>query len=63
MSVVVLLDLLDESSILGQNKIDYSNFLTETSSSSDSVDVVFLLVGELVVDDKANLLDIDTSCK
>ena len=50
----MLLDLLEESSILGQNKIDCSTALTETTSSSDSVDVVFLLVGELVVDDKAN---------
>ena len=59
----MLLDLLDESSVLGQNKVDCGTFLTETTSSTDSVDVVFLLVGELVVDDKANLLDIDTSCK
>ena len=59
----MLLDLLDESSVLGQNKVDCGTFLTETTSSTNSVDVVFLLVGELVVDDKADLLDINTSCK
>lgn len=59
----MLLDLLDESSVLGQNKIDCGTFLTETTSSTNSVDIVFLLVWELVVDDKADLLDVDTSCK
>jgi len=27
------------------------------------MDIVLLLVGQLVVDDQTNLLDIDTSCK
>jgi hypothetical protein len=59
----MLLDLLDEDSVLGQNEIDCGTLSAETTSSTDSVDVVFLLVGEFVVDNETDLLDIDTSGK
>ena len=59
----MLLDLLDESSVLGQNKIDCGTFLTETTSSTNSVNVVFLLIGKFVVDNETDLLDINTSSK
>jgi len=46
----MVLDLLDESGILRENEVDSSSFSTETTSSTDSVNVVLLLDGELVVD-------------
>lgn len=61
LSVVMVLDLLDESGILRENEVDSSSFSTETTSSTDSVNVVLLLDGELVVDNETNLLDINTS--
>jgi len=57
----MVLDLLDESGILRENKVDSSSFSTETTSSTDSVNVVLLLDGELIVDNETNLLDINTS--
>jgi len=63
LSVEMILDLLDEAGVLGQDEVDGSTLLTETSSSTDSVDVVLLLEWQLVVDNEANLLHIDTSGK
>jgi len=57
----VVLDLFDESSILRQHEINRSSFLAETTSSTDSVDVIFLSEWKFVVDDQADLLYIDTS--
>jgi len=58
---VVLLDLLHLTSVLGEDEVDGGSLLTETTGTTDSMDVVFLLEGELVVDDESDLLDIDTS--
>ena len=57
----MILDLLDEGSILGQHEVDGGTLSTETTSTTDSVDVVLLLVGELVVDNETDLLNINTS--
>lgn len=59
----MVLDLLDEGSVLGQHEVDGGTLSTETTSTTDSVDVVLLLEGQLVVDDKTDLLHIDTSGK
>ena len=59
----MLLNLLDEDGILGQDEVDSSTLSTETTSSTYSVDVVFLLEWKLVVNNKTNLLYINTSCK
>jgi hypothetical protein len=59
----MVLDLLDEAGVLREDEVDGSSLSTETTSSTDSVDVVLLLDGELVVDDETNLLDINTSSK
>ena len=57
----MVLDGLDELGILGQHEVDGGTLSTETTSTTDSVDVVLLLVGELVVDNKTDLLNINTS--
>jgi len=59
----MFLQLLDEAGVVGLNEVDSSTLSTETTSSTDSVNVVLLLEGKLVVDDETNLLDIDTSSK
>jgi len=59
----MVLDGLDELGILGQHEVDGSTLSTVTTSSTDSVDVVFLLEGQLVVDNETNLLHINTSGK
>jgi len=63
LSVVMVLDLLNEAGVLGKDEVDGSSLSTETSSSTNSMDVVLLLDGELVVDDETNLLHINTSSK
>jgi hypothetical protein len=61
LSVVVILDLSDELGVLWKNEVDGNSLSSESTGSTNSVDVIFLLLWELVVDDKSNLLDIDTS--
>lgn len=57
----MILDFLKEAGILRKNKVDGCSLSTETASTTDSVDVVLFLHGELVVDNETDLLDIDTS--
>ena len=59
----MILQLLEEASILGQHEVDGCSFLTETTGAADSVDVVFLLLWQLEVDNEADLLNIDTTSK
>lgn len=59
--VVVILDLLEDASVLWQHKVDRSALSAETTCATDSVDVVLFLRGNLVVDDETDLLDIDTT--
>ena len=57
----MILDLLEEAGVLGQDKVDGCTLTTVTACTTDSVDVVLLLGWQLVVDNKTDLLDIDTS--
>ena len=57
----MVLDLLEEAGVLGEDKVDRSSLSSESTSAADSMDVVLLLHGKLVVDDETNLLDVDTS--
>ena len=61
--VVVILDLLEEPGITRQHKVDGCSLPTETTGTADSVDVVFLLLWQLEVDNEADLLNIDTTSK
>lgn len=63
LGVEMVLDGLNELGILGQDEIDSSSLSTVTTSSTNSVDVVLLLEGQLVVDNETNLLNINTSGK
>lgn len=57
----MFLDFLNKSGITRQDKVDSSSLSTESASSSNSVNVVFLLLWQFVVNNESNLLDIDTS--
>jgi len=57
----MILNVFEETSILWKNEVDRSSLSSESTSSTDSVNVVFLLDWQFVVDDKTNLLHIDTS--
>ena len=59
----MVLDFLKEASILRENEVDGCSFSTETSCTTDSMDVVFFLHRQLVVDNETDLLDINTSGK
>jgi len=57
----MFLDLLDESGIIGQHKVNCCSLSTKSTSSTNSVNVVLLSLRELIVDNKTNLLNINTS--
>jgi len=59
----MVLDLLNEARILRQHKVDRCSLTAEPSSSTNSMNVVFLLNGQLIVHDKADLLHVNTTGK
>lgn len=61
--VEMVLNGLDELGILGKDEVDRGTLSTVTTSTTNSVNVVLLLVRKFVVDDETNLLHIDTSGK
>lgn len=61
LGVVMILDLLEETSVLGEDEVDGGSLSSESTGTADSVDVVLLLHRELVVDNETDLLDVDTS--
>ncbi|KAH3688873.1 hypothetical protein WICPIJ_000143 [Wickerhamomyces pijperi] len=61
LSGVELFDFSQHVDIVVGDKVDGSTLSTETTTSTDSVDVVFLVGWQVVVDNQGDLLDIDTS--
>lgn len=61
LSAVKLLDFSHHADILSGDKVDGNTLTSETTSATDSVDVVLPVGWEIVVDDQGNLLDIDTT--
>lgn len=61
LSLIVLLGFLEELSIAGDDEVNGDTLSTETSGTTNSVDVRFSLEGEIVVDDQVDLVDIDTT--
>jgi hypothetical protein len=61
LSVVELLDLLEEWGISRSHKVDSCSFSSESSRSSNSVNVGLFLLRKVVVDDKGDLLDVNSS--
>lgn len=61
LGLVILLSFLEELGIGRDDEVDGDTFSTETTRSTDSVDVGLFLKREIVVDDKIDLMDVDTS--
>lgn len=61
LSAVELLNLSHHADIISGDEVDGNTLTSETSTTTDSVDVVLTVGGQIVVDDQGNLLDIDTT--
>jgi len=63
LGVVEFFDFFHEFIIIGHNEVDCHSLSSETSRSTNSMDILFLAYGEIVIDNQVNLLNIDTSSK
>lgn len=61
LGAVELLNLTHHADILGGDEVDGDTLSAETTTTTNSVDVVLTVGGEIVVDDQGNLLDVDTT--
>ena len=61
LGAVELLDLAHHADIVGGDEVDGHTLATEATTTTDTVDVVLAVGGKVVVDDKGNLLDVDTT--
>lgn len=61
LSAVELLNLAHHADIVSGDEVDGNTLTTETTTTTDTVNVVLTVGGEIVVDDQGNLLDIDTT--
>ena len=61
LGAVELLDLTEHANIVGGDEVDGNTLTTETTTTTDTVNVVLAVGGKIVVDDQGNLLDIDTT--
>lgn len=61
LGAVELLNLAHHAHILGSNEVDSNTLTAETTTTTNAMDVVLAVGGEIVVDDQGNLLDIDTT--
>ena len=58
---VELLNLAHHADIVSGDEVDGNTLSSETTTTTDAVDVVLAVGGEVVVDDEGNLLDVDTT--
>lgn len=63
LSAVELLDLSHHADVLSGDEVDGNTLTSETSTTTDSVDIVLTVCWEIVVDDQGDLLNIDTTCQ
>ena len=61
LGAVELLDLAHHADIVSGDEVDGHTLATETTTTTDTVDVVLAVGGKVVVDDKGDLLDVDTT--
>lgn len=61
LGAVELLDFSHHAHVLGSDEVDGNTLPSETTTTTDSVDVVLTVGWEIVVDDQGDLLDIDTT--
>ncbi len=61
LSVVELLDISHVLNISLHDEVDTDTLSTETTRTTDTMDVVLTVWWHVIVDDKGHLLDIDTT--
>lgn len=61
LSGIELLDFSHHANIIGSDEVDGNTLSAEATTSSDTMDVVLTVGGQVVVDDERNLLNIDTT--
>jgi len=61
LSLIILFGFLKEFSISWDNEVDGNTFSTESTRSTDSVDVGLFLKRQVVVDNEIDLVNVDTS--
>ena len=61
LGAVELFDFSHHADILSGNEVDRNTLSSKTTTTANSVDVVFTVGGQVVVDDQGDLLDIDTT--
>lgn len=61
LSAVELLDFSHHADILSGDEVDGNTLTSETSTTTDTMDVVLTVGWEIVVDDQRNLLNVDTT--
>ena len=61
LSTVELLNITEDTNVVILDKVDGNTLATETTRSTDSVNVELTVVGEVVVDHQRHLLYIDTT--
>lgn len=58
---IVLFNVSQDSDVVGLDEVDGNTLATEAARATDPVDVQLSVVGEVVVDDKRDLLHVDAS--
>lgn len=61
LGAVELLNLAHHAHIVGGNEVDSNTLTTETTATTNAVDIVLPVGGKVVVDDQRNLLDVDAT--
>lgn len=54
------LNITQDTHVLASNEVDGDTLATESARTTDAMDVILTVAGEVVVDDQANLLNVDT---
>ena len=55
------LNVAEHAHVVGGNKVNGNTLTTESTATTDTVDVVLAVGGEIVVDDERDLLHVDTT--
>ena len=61
LGAVELFNFAHHTDIVSSDEVDGNTLTTETTTTTDTVNVVLTVGGEIVVDDQGNLLDINTT--
>ena len=61
MKFTLTLNITEHANIVGGDEVDGNTLTSEPSSTADTMDVVLPVGGQVIVNDKGNLLYVDTT--